>query len=93
MAVRMLLIAALPIIFAKPFLTRPATALVATTVPASVVFVVDPSLSMNYRDGGDSLLEGALARAVEIVSELRNESDAAVVLAGHRRWHSLPGLP
>ena len=35
---------------------------------------------MNYRDGGDSLLEGALTRA-EIVSELRNESDAAVVLA------------
>jgi hypothetical protein len=81
MGVRMLLIAALPLAFSKPFLTRPATTLVATTVPASVVFVVDPSLSMGFRIGDESLLDRALERAAEIVMELRNESDAAVVLA------------
>ena len=82
MFVRMVLIAALPMAFAKPFTTSPSATLVGTTEPASVVFVIDPSVSMGYQIGdGGTLLERALQRAQDIVRDLRNESDVAVILA------------
>lgn len=81
LAMRMLLIAVLPLAFAKPYLTSEETALPATATPASVVLVLDCSFSMSYGVGGESLLENALDKARAIVADLRPESDAAVVLA------------
>ncbi|MFT5431696.1 MAG: hypothetical protein ACI9OJ_002393 [Myxococcota bacterium] len=81
MALRMLLIAVIPLAFAKPFVTHASEVLVATAEPTSVVIIVDPSFSMGYRIGEETLLERAKSKALEIVSDLRNESDAAVVLA------------
>ena len=79
---RMLLIAALPIAFAKPYVTTGEEALPATGAPVSVVFVIDPSFSMGYRVGEETLLDRAREKALDIIADLRYESDAAVVLAG-----------
>jgi len=80
---RMLLIAALPIAFAKPYLVLGEEPLPATGAgaPVSVVLVVDTSFSMSYQVGELTLLDRALARAEAIISDLSPESDAAVVVA------------
>lgn len=82
---RMLLIAALPIAFAKPYLTQDqaAPAYAAGTEPVSLVLIVDPSFSMRYRlEQDETLLDRAKERARAIVDDLRPESDAAIVVAG-----------
>lgn len=80
---RMLLIAAIPLAFAKPFLTRTESQLPVTDAgaPVSLVLVIDPSFSMGYEVGDESHLDLALEKAHAIVDDLRSESDAAIVMA------------
>ena len=49
---------------------------------ASVVVVIDDSLSMARRDAGRSLIEAARGRALEVARALPEGSELAVVLAG-----------
>ena len=81
LALRVLLLAALPFAFAKPSLVTEASALPGAQTPTSVVIIVDPSGSMGYRNGSETLLARAIERARDIVGDLKNESDAAIVLA------------
>ena len=82
LALRMLLVGALPIAFAKPYATSEEVALPATGAePVSVVLILDPSFSMGFRQDGDTLMEKAKEKALAIVADLRPESDAAVVVA------------
>lgn len=81
LALRMLLLAALPFAFAKPSLVTAAPSLPGAQAPSSVVIVIDPSGSMGYLTPDGTLLKRAIERARAIVSDLRNESDAAVVVA------------
>ena len=78
---RMLLLAGLAVAFSKPFRLEEDQGLPATGAPTSVVFIVDPSFSMGYTVDGDTLLDRAKQKARAIISDLRPESDAAVVLA------------
>ncbi len=83
MALRMALLAAVPLAFAKPFTTSTAAELTVGSTPGSVVIVIDPSFSMGYQPEGQSetLLEKARKKARDVLGELRAESDAAVVVA------------
>ena len=49
---------------------------------ASVVLVIDDSLSMSRRDGGTALIDRARGRALEVARALPDGSELAVVLAG-----------
>ena len=82
MLARMLLLVALPVAFAKPFTVSDEALLPATSAPTSVVLVIDSSFSMGYEIHEQNLLDKAKTSALAILEELRNESDAAIVLAG-----------
>jgi hypothetical protein len=49
---------------------------------ASVVLVIDDSLSMSRRDGGRPLIDRARSRALEVARALPDGSELAIVLAG-----------
>ncbi|MBT9557704.1 MAG: BatA domain-containing protein [Myxococcales bacterium] len=81
LALRVLLIAAIPFSFAKPFLTSDVAASPGSGTPTSVVIVIDPSASMSARLDGEALLDRAVDRARALIGDLRADSDAAIVLA------------
>ncbi len=81
LALRMLLLAALAVAFAKPWVRSEEVAILGNVTPSSVVIVIDPSASMTETRDGRSLLELAVEQARGLVSELLGESDAAVVVA------------
>ncbi|MFT7624408.1 MAG: hypothetical protein ACI9WU_003595 [Myxococcota bacterium] len=80
---RMLLLAALPFAFAKPFLVADAesVAVGGGSTPTSVVLVLDPSFSMGLVNERQTLAERARERALDILDDLGPESDAAIVVA------------
>lgn len=81
LTLRMLLLAALAVAFAKPWINSAEPALVGNVAPSSVVIVIDPSASMTELVEGRTLLARAIERARGLVSDLRSDSDAAVVVA------------
>lgn len=81
LAVRMLLIMAIPFALARPY-TVPEEALAAIEgTPGSTVIVLDDSLSMGGVVEGQTGLGRAVERAEELVRRVGRESNVAVVLA------------
>ncbi len=92
--VRTLAILAVPLALARPYVSLSGGSLTSLPggLPASVVIVVDDSMSMTWRDGGESLLDEALAQARQVVNELGEEDNGAVVLAGAPTRAAAPEL-
>jgi hypothetical protein len=91
LALRCLAVAALALVFARPFLKRPG----AETVPGArrrVVLLVDASMSMRAVRGGVSLFTRARAEAAEVLSGLEPGSQAAVIFFGRRPAAVLPAI-
>jgi len=91
LAIRCLLVAALALLFARPFL-KP-TGAVANAQPARrVVLVLDASLSMRTVQQGVPLFARAQAEAAEVLRALPSGSEAAVILEGAAPHSLLPAL-
>lgn len=92
LAVRVLLIAAIPLALARPY-SVPDEALAGVDgTPESTVVVIDDSLSMGARVGDETLLERAIDRADELLQRLGRESNVAVVMASAPPRALLPEL-
>ncbi len=81
LALRVLLLIALSLAFAKPFLTPDAVETGLMDQPGAVVLVIDDSASMAATVGGESLISRALARARDIVAAGGERTRFAVVTA------------
>jgi len=75
---RTLLLLAVPLAMAKPRFKQDATAS-APEGPAATAIVIDPSLSMSYRQDGQSLLERAKELGKQTLARLRSEDPVTVV--------------
>ncbi len=87
LATRMLVIAGIALVFARPAaeLQRPATAARGGGV-AGVVFLIDNSFSMAWREEGRSLLDRARAAAIDVIDTLEAGDEVHIVtLAGEAR--------
>ena len=92
LAVRVLLISAIPLALARPYSVPDAARGGADGTPESTVIVVDDSLSMGARLGDETLFARAVTRADEVIQRLGSESNVAVVLAGSPPRALLPEL-
>lgn len=92
--VRTLAILAVPLALSRPYLSLSGGSVSSLPggLPASVVFVVDDSMSMTWDDGDGSLLERALDEVRQAVGELSEEDNAAVILAGMPARGAVPEL-
>jgi hypothetical protein len=91
LAIRCLLVAALALLFARPFL-KP-TGAAANAQPARrVVLLLDASLSMRAVQQGVPLFARAQAEAAEVLRALPSGSEAAVILEGATPHPLLPAL-
>jgi hypothetical protein len=89
--IRCLLVAALALLFARPFLKPTGTA--ANVQPARrVVLLLDASLSMRAVQQGVPLFARAQAEAAEVLRALPSGSEAAVILEGATPHSLLPAL-
>jgi hypothetical protein len=91
LVIRCLLVLALALLFARPFL-KPA-GMAAKVEPARrVVVLLDASLSMRAVQQGLPLFAGAQAEAAEVLRSLPAGSEAAVILEGATPHSLLPAL-
>ena len=89
--IRCLLVAALALLFARPFL-KP-TGAAANVQPARrVVLLLDASLSMRAVQQGVPLFARAQAEAADVLRALPSDSEAAVILEGATPHPLLPAL-
>ena len=79
LALRILLIAAIPFALAQPY-TVPDDAFSSDT-PTSIVFVIDNSLSMSFQHEDSTRLDMALDKAEEVLEQLDTESNVGIVIA------------
>jgi hypothetical protein len=89
--IRCLAVAALVILFARPFL-KPQGAAISPDAAQRVVIIVDASLSMRAVRDGVTLFARAQADAAGILRSLEPDSEAAVILAGTSPKAVLPAL-
>ncbi|MCB9727669.1 MAG: BatA domain-containing protein [Deltaproteobacteria bacterium] len=94
LALRVLLMLAIPFALAKPYLQDEPAPGVDLAEPGAVVLIVDDSLSMQAvpEAGADSLLQRAVARAQEAVEAGGARTSFAVVAAGLPARLLTPGL-
>jgi len=78
LAVRMLLLATLALMVARPYRMAPVALLVGDG-PSSVVLIVDDTASMRRLVGGEMLFARAKRRARKLVNDLSDEAEVAVV--------------
>ena len=91
LAVRCLLIAALVLLFARPFL-KPTGALANAQPARRVVLLLDASLSMRAVQQGVPLFARSQAEAADVLRALPSGSEAAVILEGAAPHPLLPAL-
>ncbi|HZI32710.1 MAG TPA: BatA domain-containing protein, partial [Candidatus Binatia bacterium] len=91
LAIRCLLVLALALLFARPFL-KPKAAAVSPQAGKRVVLVLDASLSMRAVQQGVPLFARAQAGAAEVLRSLPDDSEAAVILEGATPRSLLPAL-
>lgn len=91
LAIRCLLIAALALLFARPFL-KPTGAAAGAQPAQRVVLLLDASLSMRAVQQGVPLFAQAQAGAAEVLRSLPAGSEAAVILEGATPRSLLPAL-
>lgn len=89
---RCLLLALLVLAFARPVINTRTQWLPGTNVPRTVVFVIDHSMSMNYRIGNQTRLETVKKEAQTILDTLK-EGDSVAVLAASDRVEFPLGEP
>lgn len=92
--VRTLAILAIPLALARPYLSLAGGTVASLPggVPASVVFVVDDSMSMAWDEGSGSLIEQALGEVRQAVGNLGEGDNAAIILAGSPARAVVPEL-
>jgi len=91
LVIRCLLVLALALLFARPFL-KPAGASTGPQSSQHVVLVIDASLSMRAVQQGVALFGRAQAEAAEVLRSLPGGSEAAVILEGATPRSLLPAL-
>jgi hypothetical protein len=91
--VRTALIACVPLALSKPAYETEASDLVTGPGPSATVIVLDNSLSMGYRLGGERLFDRARARAFTLLAHLPREATAALVPAVDWPPHAPPAMP
>jgi Aerotolerance regulator N-terminal len=91
LTVRCLAIAALVLLFARPFL-KPAISAAVAGAGSRVVLIVDASLSMRAVQRGVPLFSRAQAEAADVLRKLEPGAEAAVILAGATPRPLLPAL-
>jgi hypothetical protein len=77
---RAAVMAAVPLCLAKPFVEAVSDLPAQLRGAQSSVFLIDDSLAMGYRLGGETLLNRATARAGRLIDALDHDADAALVL-------------
>ncbi len=87
---RSLLIAALVLVFTRPFWQRATQSMVDEN--PSVVLLVDASMSMGAAQGGVSLFDSARSQAADVLRSLDDNTQAAVILIGRKPRALLPVL-
>lgn len=78
---RVLLIGAIPFALARPYCIPDEMPMRGERPPASVVFVIDNSMSTSYRHDGKTVLETAVDKVRRIVEQLGTGSNVAFVTA------------
>ncbi len=91
LAIRCLLVLALVLLFARPFL-KPTGAAVNAQTARRIVLVLDASLSMRAVQQGVPLFARAQAEAAEVLRTLPSGAEAAVILEGATPRLLLPAL-
>jgi hypothetical protein len=91
LAIRCLAVAALVLLFARPFL-KPMGAAATADAAKRVVIILDASLSMRAVQRDVSLFARAQAEAADVLRGLESGSEAAVILVGIRPRPLLPAL-
>jgi hypothetical protein len=91
LALRCLAVAALVLLFARPFL-KPARAAGGADASRKVVLVVDASLSMRAVQRGVTLFARAQSEAANVLREVENGTEAGLILAGATPRPLLPAL-
>jgi hypothetical protein len=82
LAARMALCALFALALAQPFLKSDGSALLESTERRTVVFVLDNSASMSYRENDRSLLDRAREAALKVLDELEEGDVASIVVCG-----------
>jgi len=91
LALRSLAVAALVLLFARPFL-KPARGAAGAEAGRRVVLIVDASLSMRAVQSGVTLFGRAQAEAADVLRQLENGTEAGLILAGSSPRPLLPAL-
>jgi hypothetical protein len=89
LGIRVLIVAAVVLVFAQPYLERPASG-IGGSRPAAFALVLDDSLSMQLSAGGRTPWDRAKSAAMRALSELPPESEVHVILAS-RSVRAHPG--
>ena len=96
---RVLVMVALPLVLAKPFIETASDLLAQVSAAQSAVLLLDDSLSMNYQPegtgrlgGGSTLLVRAKRRAAQLVEALPPGAEAALVLGSRGTAAPVPEL-
>jgi len=89
---RCLLVTLLVLAFSRPVINATSQWLPGTNVPRTVVFIVDHSMSMNYRIGEHTRLDVAKSEAKTILNKLK-EGDRVAVLSANDRVELPLGEP
>ena len=79
---RVAIVTLLALLFARPFLRKPAEAGVAAEHPVAAAIVLDNSMSMRLSAGGETAWARARSQVQKVLAGLPPESDVFVVLAG-----------
>lgn len=81
---RCAIFALLALAAARPAVSRQGLKSLGGNVQRTVVFVLDRSMSMGYRNGGQTRLEAARAQALAVLASLKSGDEAAVIAADDR---------
>ena len=81
LALRVLLLAAIPLALAKPYISHPQTGELNTSSPGSVVIILDNSLSMRRVHAEKTDFERALKQAADVIRESGPQTNFAIVTA------------
>lgn len=90
LAARVSLLLLLPLALAKPHVSRGAAAAVAPKGPAATAIVLDASMSMQWRDGRQSLLDRAKEDARRVLADRLSEEPVTVLRCDGREIEAAP---
>ncbi len=84
LAIRILVLLALILAYARPTVTYESTTRAGADLGGNVVFLLDTSLSMGYEVEGQTLLDQAKARALEVLGRMKGRGRVGLIVFGSR---------